>query len=61
MERTILTKPVKEKKETCTFRMCPRTREMLSEIKAITGISRSEILAQLVKNYYNTNIKKGGK
>lgn len=52
----------KEKKETCTFRMYPSTREMLSEIKSATGISRSAILAQLVKDYYDTNIvMKGGK
>lgn len=55
MSFMLLTKRQKEIKKTCTFRMYPEHLHMLAEISSATDISRSEILAQLVESYYNTN------
>lgn len=45
----------REIKKTCTFKMYPEHLHMLAEINSATGISKSEILAQLVESYYRTN------
>lgn len=45
----------KEIKRTCTYRMTSSTMKMLDSLHETTGISRSEIIAQLVQSYYNTN------
>lgn len=45
----------KEIKKTCTYRMTSSTMQMLDSLHEATGISRSEIIAQLVQSYYNTN------
>lgn len=51
----LLTKRQKEIKKNCTYKIHPSTIKMLDEISATTKISRSEIIAQLIESYYNTN------